>query len=602
MHSFLSRRYVQLWLAVSIGGVAGGVAITGEADIARGLVVGFCSIVALRMLIGMVGDIRRGKYGVDILAVTAIASTLVVGEQWASLVIVIMMLSGEALETYASERARRELTALMDRVPTTAHLHRDGEIVDVPIDQVAVDDVLTVSPGEVIPVDATVITGESLIDESSLTGESEPVAVRSGDRLMSGAVNGESPIVIRALHQARDSQYAQIVELVRAAGDSRAPFVRMADRYAVPFTLVAFVIAGIAWAVSGEARRFAEVLVVATPCPLLLGAPIAMISGMSRSAKRGIIVKSGTILETLSHVQTAAFDKTGTLTMNELSINAIHPIGVSESEFLTYVAAAEKESVHMTALAIVAEAKRRRLTIPDASGIKETPGKGIEVTVDGRHIIAGRQNHLIDQGIDLGSASHLGNTATHVARDGVYIGYVSFADTVRSNSCVTLERLADLGVGEFVMVTGDNRATAERIAHELGIGNVHAECLPKDKLETVRNLSHRPVMMVGDGVNDAPVLASSDVGIAMGARGATAASESADVVIMLDDISRVADAISIAQRTIRIARQSVLMGGFVSIGLMIVASTGVIPAVIGAGLQEIVDVAVILNALRAHRG
>lgn len=596
------KRYTLFACALGLGALAAALYISGYPELSFWLIRLFTLAVALKMFIAMCADIAHGKWGVDILAVAAIAATNAVNEQWAALVIVLMLTGGEALEDYAGKRAQAELTALMDRAPKLAHRKNGGALTDVVIEDIIVGDIVVVMPGEVIPVDGEVIRGEVLVDESSLTGESEPVEKNVGDQVSSGTLNGDTPIDVRVIHASKDSQYTQIVELVKAASDSRAPFVRLADRYAVPFTFISFAIAGVAWWLSGQPIRFAEVLVVATPCPLLLGAPIAMISGMSRAAKHGIIMKSGAVLEQLSRVKSAAFDKTGTLTKNELHVALVTPAkGISADSVLRMAASVEALSTHMTAKALVEAAKAKGLNLLPVVAPNETAGKGIEARVNSMHVLAGRRNLLTENGIDEHSIPPVAHTATLIAVNGRYYGAVIFSDTVRPNSKQTLHRLKALGLKKLVMVTGDNKGTANDIAHAIGITNIYAECLPKDKVAIVAALQPKPTMMVGDGINDAPVLAASDIGIAMGARGATAASESAQVVIMLDDISKAADAVAISQRTITIALQSIIAGIVISIGLMLVAATGAIPAIVGAGLQEVVDVVVIMNALRAHR-
>lgn len=596
------KRYTLFAITLVVALLSGVLFVSGYEPVTPWLIALYSGFVGLKMLVTMVDEIRHGTWGVDILAVTAIAATNAVGEYWAALVIVLMLTGGEALEDFASKRAQAELTALMDRAPKKARRKSGSSTVEVLVDEIVIGDVLVVLPGEVIPVDGKITKGSSLVDESSLTGESEPVEKTEGDEVSSGTVNGDSPLEIEALHMSKDSQYAQIVELVKAASDSRAPFVRLADRYAVPFTIVSFAIAGVAWYISGQAIRFAEVLVVATPCPLLLGAPIALISGMSRAARHGIIMKSGSVLEQLSRVKSAAFDKTGTLTENALHVASIERTEThSENDILKIAASLSLNSSHATAVAIAKHAVENGTELQDIDRFDETPGKGVIAIISGSKIISGRRTFLAEQGVHEDSLPVFDHTATLYARNGKYIGAITFEDTVRKNSSEVLARLKSLGLQHLVMITGDTKGTADRIAKEIGIDTVYAECLPKDKVEIVASLTSRPVMMTGDGVNDAPVLAASDVGIAMGARGATAASESADVVIMLDDITKAADAVAISQKTIRIALQSILIGIFISIGLMIVAATGAIPAVVGAGLQEIVDVVVILNALRAHR-
>lgn len=597
-----SKLYWKLIIAVLVGLASGLAVLAGVGWLAQWIIGIYGLVIAGLLGWGMMQTLRSGQFGIDILAVMAIVSTTAVGQYWATLVIVFMLLGGEALEDFANRRAQKELTDLLKRAPKIAHrFGKDERVEDVPVDDIVVGDVLLVKPGEVVPVDARVVEGEGLVDESSLTGESVPVAKAPGDQLLSGTINSDAALTVEALHTVGDSQYTQIVQLVQSAADSRAPFVRLADRYAVPFTLISFAIAGVAWWLSGDAVRFAEVLVVATPCPLLIAAPVALISGMSRSAKHGIIVKNGGILERLARVQTVVFDKTGTLTTGQLAVWKVMPTGgTSEEELIRLAASADASSAHILATSLVHYAEYRGIALDEAEDSVETSGKGMTAVVRGYSVIVGSRAYLEDAGVHVPADHETNKTALFVARDGVYVGYVSFADTVRENSAETIARLRTLGIESIAMLTGDHAATAREIGSQLGIDDIRAECLPADKLTAIRAFRNTPVMMVGDGVNDAPVLAASDVGVAMGARGSTAASESADVVILLDDISRVPLAVTIAKKTLRIALQSVLIGIVISIGLMLVAATGRIPAVVGAGLQEVVDVVVIVNALRAH--
>lgn len=596
------KRYTFFAITILIGLTALSLYFSGQHTIARWVATAYTLAIGVRLLIGMLKELMKGKWGVDVLAIAAIAATNAVGEYWAALVIVLMLTGGEALEDYAGKRAQRELTALMDRAPKIARVKTGDGTNEIPVEKVLVNDIVLILPGEVIPVDGVITQGEALVDESSLTGESEPVEKTVGSEVSSGTVNGETPIEVTALRISSDSQYAQIVELVKAASDSRAPFVRLADHYAVPFTIISFAIAGYAWWISGNPTRFAEVLVVATPCPLLLGAPIAIISGMSRAARHGIIMKSGGVLEQLAKVKSAAFDKTGTLTENQLKVDHVQTAANREAnEVLQIAASVGSFSSHMTAVAMVEYARQLGLKILPVESPEEFAGKGIATQLDGRKIITGRRNMLVENGVPEGSIPPVAHTATFVAVDGEYYGTVVFADTVRANAKSTLGQLKKLGIRTLVMVTGDNKGTAQRIAEQIGVTQVYSECLPKDKVGIVSGLQPKPTVMVGDGINDAPVLAVSDVGIAMGARGATAASESADVVIMLDDISKAATAIKISRRTISIAVQSIMIGIVISVGLMLFATTGKLPAIVGAGLQEVVDVVVILNALRASR-
>lgn len=577
--------------------------IFGQAMIARWILSIFALGVALKLGWGMIQTLKEGKYGIDILAFVAIVSTVVIGEYWAATVIVLMLTGGEALEDFAEHRATRELSELLKRVPQIAHIKKaNGDIEDIKASEVKANDILLIKPSEVLPVDGTLQDEHAVLDESSLTGESLPQEKKKGDELMSGSVNSDKALLIQATHTADKSQYQQIVKLVSEASQSEAPFVRLADRYAVPFTLVAFAIAGVAWAMSGEALRFAQVLVVATPCPLLLGAPIAFISGMSKSAKHGVIVKNGSILERLAQIITVAFDKTGTLTEGRPEVVAIHTEnGFTHNDVLQCAASAEQSSSHILAKALVQESKKKNIVLSEASNVKEVTAHGISAEVSGKKILAGRSSFLRENGITVEKHwEKSGETAIYVACDGKYMGSIVLTDKIRNNAKETVQKLHKLGVANTLMVTGDEEEIAKRIAHEAGIHDVRAKLLPQDKVNAVKELKDRPVLMVGDGVNDAPVLAAAEVGMAMGAKGSTAASEVADVVVLLDDISKSAEAMSIAKNTLKIALQSVWTGIALSVVLMLIAATGAIPPVIGAALQEVVDVVVIFNALRAH--
>lgn len=566
------------------------------------LLSGFALAVALKLGFGMIETLRHGHYGIDILAVMAIISTVLVGEHWAAIVIVLMLTGGEALEDFAAARARRELNALLKRAPQIAHKVVGEDVVQVKLSAVKIDDVLLVRPGEVVPVDAELLDEAAEFDESSLTGESLPVEHKKGEELLSGSINGGTAIKVQAIRAAKESQYQQIIELVKAASSTEAPFVRLADRYAVPFTIISFAIAGFAWAVSGNPVRFAEVLVVATPCPLLLAAPIAMISGMSRAAKHGIIIKSGRVLERLATIRAVAFDKTGTLTRGEPSVTDVNVRDdFNDDDILRLAASAEQHSTHILANSLVNESKRRELKLDTPDDVSEVTGQGMTATVGAMRVMIGKPDFLKQAGVEISAHDiKAGETVVYVAVDNKFAGEILFRDEVRPESKKVMSSLRKLGIRHTLMLTGDTRATAERIAKEVGITEVRAECLPVDKVNAVRGLKTRPVMMVGDGVNDAPVLAVAEVGMAMGARGSTAASETADVVVLVDDISKSAQAIMIAKNTIKIALQSIWVGIAISIGLMLVAANGYIPAVVGAGLQEVVDVIVIFNALRAH--
>lgn len=568
------------------------------------LVLGASALAATLPLVWeMLQTLRRGEYGIDLLAATAIVTSVVLREYWAGMIIVLMLTGGEALEDYAERRAKTELSALLKRKPKKAHVLRGRKTVDVAVDAIHTGDKLVVRPGEVVPVDAVILDGNAAFDESSLTGESLPVDKTVGDELLSGSINTDSMVTVRALRPEAESQYEQIIKLVRSAASSQSPFVRLADRYSIPFTIVAFLLAGGAWVVSGQPIRFLEVLVVATPCPLLLGAPIALISGMSRAAKHGIIIKTGSALERLAEIRTIGFDKTGTLTLGRPKVDKISAFRkFTKHEVLVLAASLEQNSNHVLAKAILNEAAAKKLKLSKVRGVREETGLGLKGILHGHEVMVGRYTILADHKIKAPKTAQAKQTAAYVIVDNNLAGIITFADPIRSEAGSTLERLKKAGIDNFLMVTGDNAATAQMVAKKLGINHVAADCLPADKLQAVEKIPARPIGFVGDGVNDAPVLTAADVGIALGARGSTAASESADVVILLDDLSRVAVGVEVAKRTFFIAKQSILMGIFISIGLMLVFSTGRFKPVYGAAIQELVDVAVIFNALRAHGG
>jgi len=598
------RTYKLFSLMLDAGLIALALDLLGYDRSAHVILIGLCLFALAPLLHSMWRDIRHGTYGVDILAATAIITALIMQEYWAALVIVLMLTGGEALEDHAERRAKKELNALLERKPELAHVVKSrGKVVDVRASQVAVGDKLEIRPGEVVPVDAVIIEGEADFDESSLTGESVPQAKGPGDDILSGTINTNGLLLVRAAHTAKDSQYQQIIKLVEAASTSGSPFVRLADRYSIPFTIFAFALAGGAWAWSGESLRFLQVLVVATPCPLILAAPIAVISGMSRAAKHGIIIKTGGALERLAAAKTVAFDKTGTLTEGVLQVAEVKTFsGFTKSEVLALAGSVEQTSNHLLAQAVVEHAAAKKIKLPKAKHVKETAGRGITATVSGKKVYAGRMSFLEDHGITPPENIETQGTAVYVAVGTKFAGVITFTDTVRPLSQTTIDRLKKAGIKELVMVTGDNREAAQAVAKKLGITNVVADALPADKLLAVEKLQHRPIAFVGDGVNDAPVLMAADVGIALGARGSTAASESADMVIMLDDISHVASAAEISKRTFKIARQSILIGIALSVILMFIFATGRFKPIYGALVQELVDVVVIINALRAHGG
>ncbi len=596
------KDYKQLAFVIIVFIAGIGLDLAGKDQLAH-LLLGTSALIATIPLIwGMIETLRSGMFGVDVLAITAIVTSVIMGEYWAAMVIVLMLTGGEALEDYAEGRAKVELTTLLTNKPTKAHILKANKQIEVKASEIRTGDKVIVLPGEVVPVDGEVIDGSSSFDESSLTGESMPVGKKIGDSVLSGSVNNEGKITLRASNSAADSQYEQIIKMVQAAANSQSPFVRLADRYSVPFTLIAFMIAGTAWIMSGDSLRFLQVLVVATPCPLLLGAPIALVSGMSRAAKQGIIVKNGSALERLAEVETIAFDKTGTLTEGTPSVDAIVTHGkITKNEVVALAAAVGSDSSHILSKSLVGYAQTKGIKLAKTKQVKEVTGQGLVGRFGGKSVYVGRLSLLEENGVTIPKAMNKGvaQTAIFVGVNTELVGHVTFKDHVRKESKHMIQLLNKLGIKHTLMVTGDNNTTANAIAKQVGVTDVQAECLPGDKIHAVEAVKHKPVAFVGDGVNDAPVLTAADVGIALGARGSTAASESADIVVMLDDISKVAVGVSIAKRTFSIARQAIMIGILISIALMLVFATGRFKPVQGALIQEVVDIIVILYALRA---
>lgn len=602
-------RHPVVSLTVVVGLAVLVLTLVGLSDAGRWTATVYVAGVIVWAGAGMVRDAMRGQWGLDVLAITAMIATLAVGEYVAALIVVLMLSGGEALEEYAARRAKRDLSALLDRSPQLAHVvttTADGASAyrDVPVTKVQVGDRLLVRPSEIVPVDGELLSDSGTFDDSSLTGESLPVSRQRGDEVYSGSVNGEHAVEIRALRSSADSQYQQIVELVKEAAESRAPVVRLADRFAVPFTVVSLVIAGAAYVVSGDVVRIAEVLVLATPCPLLIAAPVAFLGGMSRTSRAGVIVKGGGVVEQLARARSAAFDKTGTLTQGNPELVEVRArAGFDAGELLSLAASAEQYSTHAFAEAILRAATERDVPVRPARDAREEATNGVTARVDGTEVVVGKRAYVeavagpIDQ-----EPVGAGHATAHVALDGTYAGMLVLADRIRPEAPAVISWLRDQGVSRITMLTGDSTGTAEGIAAQAGITEVHAELLPPDKVDLATTMTPRPTFVVGDGVNDAPVLAAADVGIAMGARGSTAAGDAADAVLLKNSLHGVVDAVAVCRHTLRIALQSIWVGISLSIGLMLIATTGVIPAVAGALTQELVDLATILNSLRVLRG
>ncbi|MEV7123304.1 heavy metal translocating P-type ATPase [Kitasatospora griseola] len=558
-------------------------------------------------LMWVVQALRRGRAGVDLIAVLALAGTLATGEYLAGALIALMLTSGRWLDAAAERRATRDLRALLRHAPRTARRRTGDTTETVPLADVRIGDRLVVGPGETVPVDGRITGHRAVLDESVLTGESAQVTREIGDPARSGAVNAGSAFELRATATEEHSTYAEIVRLTQQAGAERAPVIRLADRYAAWFLPVALAAAGLAWLLTGDAIRAVAVLVVATPCPLLLAAPVAIVSGISRAARKGVVVRDGAALETLGRARTVCLDKTGTLTSGRpRAFDIATAPGRTPAEVLALAAAVDQYSPHVLAEAITAAAAERGLTLPPVHDVTEQPGRGAVATLaDGATATVG-QRDTADLPAWARAADNRaaldGAAVAWVAVDDRPVGAVLLRDPVRHDAPRTVRRLREAGVTRLLMITGDRPEPAREIAAVVGLDDVRAQQTPADKVAAVRAERERAVtVMVGDGVNDAPALAAADVGVAMGARGASASSEAADIVLTTDRVDRLADAAQIATRSRRIAVQSALGGMLLSAAAMVLAAFGLLPPAAGALLQQLIDVAVILNALRALR-
>ena len=605
-------KIVRPYLAgLAAGGLAAGIAaaLAGHGDWARWIWTAATLPVLAALLLEIVTSLRRGDVGLDIVAALSMTGALVFGESLAASIVALMYGGGQYLESFAEKAARREMTGLLARVPRTAIRHGDGQLEEVALELLQPGDRLLIRRGDVVPVDGTVAEGVGVLDQSALTGESLPVKILLGEAAMSGSTNVGEAFDLVATHRAAESTYAGIVRLVEAAQRARAPMSRMADRYALLFLAVTIVLAVAAGVLTGDPIRAVAVLVAATPCPLILAVPVAIVSGLSRAAKLGILIKGGKAIETLARVRSLVIDKTGTLTVGEATIvSARTAVGMADDELLRIAASLDQASKHVIAQTIVAAARRKGLMLAIPSDVVETPGEGVTGTVEGHKVVVGGLRYVAAKTPDanLSLLPHdrpPGALAVAVAIDGRLAGVLVLADELRAGTEALLRELRGLGIERIVLATGDRHDVAQSIAAGLSLDLVRSELTPDQKILVV--LSERksgPVMMIGDGVNDAPALAAADVGVAMGAKGAAASAEAADVVLLVDHLDRILPAIKIARRSRYIAWESVVAGIGLSTTAMIAAAFGLLAPVEGALLQEVIDVAVIFNALRALRG
>jgi heavy metal translocating P-type ATPase len=593
-------------LALALLGLGGGLllSLAGLGALAPLVWTGGVLPVLAALLLEIVRSLRGGEVGLDIVAALSMAAALLVGEALAAAVVAVMYSGGTFLESFAQGRARREMRELLSRVPRSATRHRNGVLEDVPLDEIAPGDRLLIRRGEVAPVDGIVDSDRAIVDQSTLTGESMPVLLGRGQEVLSGSTNAGEAFDLRAARVAAESTYAGIVRLVQEAQRSKAPMSRLADRYSLIFLAVTIVLSAAAWWFTGDPIRAVAVLVVATPCPLILAVPVALVAGLSRAARFGVLVKGAKPLEAMANIRTLILDKTGTLTDGRPRLVSIHACpDLSEDEALSYAAALEQASKHPVAQALVSAAKERGLSLPVPEEVVETPGEGLEGRVAGRAVLVGGADFATGRGAGSGvdhPAHRAGAVLAVLAMDGKFAAHFVLADALRPGVVAFLDGIRHQGVERVVLATGDRHSVAEAVVQGLAFDCIHAGLTPDQKvLLVLTERKNGPVMMVGDGINDAPALAAADVGVALGARGAAASAEAADVVLLVDDLGRVLPGLQIARTSRKIALESVLAGVGLSMAGMIAAALGHLTPVEGALLQEAIDVAVILNALRA---
>ena len=617
MKKFLSNYYLII-LTIVVGILALIFQFGFQLNLVSLILIHLCAaIFVVITVVSMIKDLIKGHVGLDILALTSIISTLFVNDTingitiegyWACLMIMIMMASGQALESFSSRKANKELTELINKTPKVVHLLTDsGYCMDIDIKEAKIGDLFLIKPNETVPLDSTIIDGNSPFNMSSLTGESLPESKKEGDKILSGFINGDSPIIAKVDKKDADSQYQTIVKLAKEVDKKPSKFVKMTDKLAIPFTIVSYLLAGLGWLIAYITNpsislmdgftRFVEVLVIASPCPLLLAAPIAMISGISQAYKKNILIKDPISFEKLANTKTFAFDKTGTLTIGKPSISKIETIDdYSKDDLLLYMASLENNSNHIFAKSIIESSNQTNLL--KASDIKEYPGKGVEGFIDGvKYKVGNRSFVSLDDNIEKGE------TLVGLSVNDNPVGYIIFRDKLKKDTKEALSSLRDLNVNKIIMLTGDNEKTASRIAEEAGIDKYYSSLSPQDKLNIITSISDddRPIAMVGDGINDTPCLANADIGIAMQSGNDGAISEVSDIIILNDSIDSIVLAKKISINTLKIGRQAVLIGITTCIILMIVAAFGVLPAIIGAICQEGIDLISILWALKAQK-
>jgi len=553
----------------------------------------------------------KKNFGVDLIAGVALFSTFFFGQYLTGIIILLMLSGGEALESYALFRARRDLSSLLSRAPNIAHLTDGKNITDVPIEKVTIGERVIVKPGEIVPIDGIVDEGKTFIDESTLSGESGPVDKNIGSLVFSGTINQNGTITIKVTRLATESSYAHIIKLVKKAEESRAPLVRLADHYSVYFTIITFLFASGTWFFSHDVIRMLAVLVVATPCPLILATPIALISGMSKTTAHGVIVKSGGALEKLALARSFVFDKTGTVTIGIPKVDRVFSYEENKDEVVYLAGSLDQLSAHVLASAIVSEAQKRKLQLSFPTHFQEEFGDGVKGIINNTEYIFGKLSYVkkfvtkLPNDIDetFKKFQQEGKSVVFLAGQDKILGYIVLDDMLRDDSHRLFDGLRSDGIKRIILLSGDKQSVAERIGTTLNITEVYADCLPEDKLRIIKDIpeNDRPVVMVGDGINDAPALAQAEVGIALGSRGKTATSDSADIVVLSEGIERIRDVYHIAKKTLAVAKQGIFIGIGLSIGAMILGSLGIISPLAGALIQEGIDIVVIINALRVSQ-
>lgn len=613
------RIYRLIWFVIhypipviAFGGLISGAILNWSYNEQTGHIVWYITLIVggVPIIARTIRSILYKHFALDIVAMLAIIVSIVLNDAFPGVIIILMQSGGKALEDFAYRRATSSLDGLLSRSPKHAHRKINQILEEINASEIKVGDILVIKPGDLIPADGELLSKQAHIDESSITGEPLSKTKLTGDQVFSGSINVGDSFEIKSTKKSDESQYSKIVQLVKKAQEEKAPLQRMADRYAVFFTPITIVVSILGWLITNDFETILSVLVVATPCSLIFATPVALISGINKAAKEGIIAKTGSSIEEIAKTQVVVFDKTGTITFGSPDVERVISFnGISSDEILFKASILEQFSSHPIATAIVRKGLEKFEFLPLPRNFREIPGAGVEGYVDTDHIMVGASSIFENWDTEIHtqtnaiSEDHLnGKMISFVGVNGKISGAILFADKIRPGVDTMIQKLRKKGIKKTILLTGDISTNAKNIAYQSGIDEYEANLIPEEKVLAIKKLrqDYEKVIMVGDGINDAPALAASTVGVAMGSRGTAISAEAADIVLLVDDVSKVTTIIEIGKKTISVAKQSIFVGLGFSFFLMFIATLGYIPPSYGAMMQEVLDIAVIINALRAR--